>query len=159
MGHILCSGSNDHTSKFWTRQKPGDIIREKGHGVFHDYSTMDDNDMEEAFIPGMGPEDKIEMQEEEKEDEMELVIPGLDLTELEGIKTEKPVVKKTPYQKPIPKKFQAIWNDTKVELDDLEDDRGKAFNYLSFTKMFENYKNTNFLNYFNRSKSTSSQTS
>lgn len=126
VGHILCSGSNDHTSKFWTRQKPGDIIREKGHGVFHDYSTMDDNDMEEAFIPGMGPEDKIEMQEEEKEEEMELVIPGLDLTELEGIKTEKPVVKKTPYQKPIPKKFQAIWNDTKVELDDLEDDRGRG---------------------------------
>lgn len=72
----------------------------------------------------MGPDDKIDMQEEEKEETVELIIPGLDLTEIEGAKSEKPVVKKTPYQKPIPKKFQAIWNDTKVELDDLEDDRG-----------------------------------
>lgn len=29
MGHILCSGSNDHTSKFWTRNRPGDTMRDK----------------------------------------------------------------------------------------------------------------------------------
>lgn len=29
MGHILCSGSNDHTSKFWTRNRPGDSMRDK----------------------------------------------------------------------------------------------------------------------------------
>jgi polyadenylation factor subunit 2 len=29
MGHILCSGSNDHTSKFWTRNRPGDQMRDK----------------------------------------------------------------------------------------------------------------------------------
>lgn len=23
VGHILCSGSNDHTTKFWCRQRPG----------------------------------------------------------------------------------------------------------------------------------------
>lgn len=29
MGHILCSGSNDHTTKFWCRNRPGDPVREK----------------------------------------------------------------------------------------------------------------------------------
>lgn len=29
LGHILCSGSNDHTSKFWTRNRPGDLMRDK----------------------------------------------------------------------------------------------------------------------------------
>lgn len=77
----------------------------------------------------MGPEDKIETAEEEKEDAVKMMIPGLDLTEQETVSVDKPQVKKTPYQKPIPKKFQAIWNDTKVELDDLEDDRGEILNY------------------------------
>jgi hypothetical protein len=71
----------------------------------------------------MGPEDKIETQEQEKEPEGELMIPGLDLSEEMSMKMEKPAVKKTPYQKPIPKKFQAIWNDTKVE-EELDDEKG-----------------------------------
>jgi len=29
LGHILCSGSNDHTSKFWTRNRPGDKMRDR----------------------------------------------------------------------------------------------------------------------------------
>lgn len=29
LGHILCSCSNDHTSKFWTRNRPGDLMRDK----------------------------------------------------------------------------------------------------------------------------------
>lgn len=29
LGHILCSGSNDHTIKFWTRNRPGDQMRDK----------------------------------------------------------------------------------------------------------------------------------
>lgn len=29
VGHILCSGSNDHTVKFWTRNRPGDLMRDK----------------------------------------------------------------------------------------------------------------------------------
>ena len=71
----------------------------------------------------MGPEDKVETAEEEKEEE-EQMIPGLDIHEAElSTKQEKLLPKKTPYQKPIPKKFQAIWNDSKVE-DELEDDRG-----------------------------------
>lgn len=29
VGHILCSGSNDHSTKFWTRGRPGDTSEEK----------------------------------------------------------------------------------------------------------------------------------
>ena len=29
LGHILCTGSNDHSSKFWTRNRPGDQMRDK----------------------------------------------------------------------------------------------------------------------------------
>lgn len=29
LGHILCSGSNDHSSKFWTRNRPGDQMKDK----------------------------------------------------------------------------------------------------------------------------------
>ncbi|KAH9319745.1 hypothetical protein KI387_021514, partial [Taxus chinensis] len=32
MGHILCSGSNDHTTKFWCRNRPGDTGRDKQAG-------------------------------------------------------------------------------------------------------------------------------
>lgn len=29
IGYILCSGSNDHTTKFWCRNRPGDPVRDK----------------------------------------------------------------------------------------------------------------------------------
>eukprot|EP01027_Heterolobosea_sp_BB2_P011343 GEZU01016514.1.p1 GENE.GEZU01016514.1~~GEZU01016514.1.p1 ORF type:complete len:445 (-),score=71.92 GEZU01016514.1:23-1357(-) len=29
LGHILCSGSNDHTTKFWVRNRPGDKMNDK----------------------------------------------------------------------------------------------------------------------------------
>lgn len=29
LGHILCSGSNDHTTKFWCRNRPGDDLSDK----------------------------------------------------------------------------------------------------------------------------------
>jgi WD40 repeat protein len=32
LGHILCSGSNDHTTKFWCRNRPGDAMKDK-HNV------------------------------------------------------------------------------------------------------------------------------
>ena len=29
LGHVLASGSNDHTTKFWTRNRPGDSMQDK----------------------------------------------------------------------------------------------------------------------------------
>ncbi|KAK0075925.1 hypothetical protein PV325_006170 [Microctonus aethiopoides] len=116
LGHILCSGSNDHTSKFWTRNRPGDLMRDKynlntlpaGAAGVDDHEIAD----EAAVIPGMGPEDKINIIEEP--DEKISGIPGLDLDHVvdEGKKCAN---KKVPYSKPIPRNFQAQWNEMEAE--------------------------------------------
>lgn len=36
LGHILCSGSNDHTSKFWTRNRPGDTLKDRYNTGYED---------------------------------------------------------------------------------------------------------------------------
>ncbi|KAM3965896.1 pre-mRNA 3' end processing protein WDR33-like [Aphomia sociella] len=107
LGHILCSGSNDHTSKFWTRNRPGDLMRDKYNLNTLPPGVQDDHDLEEpAVIPGMGPEDKVEI----FSSDTDKVIPGLDLdTTFVPMDFEKKV-KKVPYSKPIPRNFQAQWN-------------------------------------------------
>lgn len=107
LGHILCSGSNDHTSKFWTRNRPGDQMRDKYNLNTLPPGVQDDHDLEEpAVIPGMGPEDKVEI----FSSDTDKVIPGLDLdTTFIPMEFEKKV-KKVPYSKPIPRNFQAQWN-------------------------------------------------
>lgn len=107
LGHILCSGSNDHTSKFWTRNRPGDLMRDKYNLNTLPLGVQDDHDLEEpAVIPGMGPEDKVEI----FSSDTDKVIPGLDLdTTFVPMDFEKKV-KKVPYSKPIPRNFQAQWN-------------------------------------------------
>ncbi|XP_051165665.1 uncharacterized protein LOC127284318 [Leptopilina boulardi] len=116
LGHILCSGSNDHTSKFWTRNRPGDLMRDK-----YNLNTLpagavgiDDHEIadEYAVIPGMGPEDRINAEGEPEEKNGG--IPGLDLDHAidEGKKFTN---KKVPYSKPIPRNFQAQWNEMEGE--------------------------------------------
>ncbi|XP_046743358.1 uncharacterized protein LOC124409648 isoform X1 [Diprion similis] len=119
LGHILCSGSNDHTSKFWTRNRPGDLMRDKynlntlpaGAAGVDDHEVADDS----PVIPGMGPEDRINA-DGESEDKSG-GIPGLDLDHAidEG---KKCASKKVPYSKPIPRNFQAQWNE--MEAEDIE---------------------------------------
>lgn len=47
LGHILCSGSNDHSSKFWTRNRPGDLMRDKYNlnTLPANMAGMDENDL------------------------------------------------------------------------------------------------------------------
>ncbi|KAA0193222.1 hypothetical protein HAZT_HAZT000841, partial [Hyalella azteca] len=120
LGHILSTGSNDHTTKFWTRNRPGDKMRDRYNlntlppGVLADDSMdIDDiplsanyehgNAVGGAAIPGMGPDDKIQ---EAQADGGAETIPGLDF---DAAQFER-FIKKTPYAKPIPKNFQAAWN-------------------------------------------------
>lgn len=107
LGHILCSGSNDHTCKFWTRNRPGDLMRDKYNLNTLPPGVQDDHDMEEpAIIPGMGPEDSVEI----FSSDTDKAIPGLDFdTTNMPLEFEKKV-KKVPYSKPIPRNFQAQWN-------------------------------------------------
>ncbi|XP_011301530.1 uncharacterized protein Wdr33 [Fopius arisanus] len=120
LGHILCSGSNDHTSKFWTRNRPGDLMRDK-----YNLNTLpagacgiDDHEIadEAAVIPGMGPEDKINADIEMEEENNSTIsgIPGLDLDHTAD-DSKKLASKKVPYSKPIPRNFQAQWNEMEAE--------------------------------------------
>ena len=120
-GHILATGSNDHTVKFWSRNRPGDSMRDKYNlntlppGQEEDYgnigdmveSSQQDTMRDSVTIPGMAPEDRVEHA---------TVIPGLDFQTTGEPPGEK---KKQPFSKPIPKSFQANWNT-----DNPEPDRG-----------------------------------
>uniref|UniRef100_A0A0K2TIQ6 Wdrepeat proteinlike [Tribolium castaneum] n=1 Tax=Lepeophtheirus salmonis TaxID=72036 RepID=A0A0K2TIQ6_LEPSM len=45
VGHILCSGSNDHTCKYWTRNRPGDSMRDKYNLNMSTTADVDDASM------------------------------------------------------------------------------------------------------------------
>jgi hypothetical protein len=126
IGHILCSGSNDHTVKFWTRNRPGDQMRDKYNlnTLPPSLAGLEDYEMDEHVIPGMGGmnEDRVEFGEppmilseppppihinqgiQHEQIAVNGLIPGLDL----DVSTVRD--KKVPYNKPIPKNFQASWN-------------------------------------------------
>lgn len=55
----------------------------------------------------MGPEDKIELSSNEVSS-----IPGLDLDIISVGEDKQAKMKKVPYSKPIPRNFQAQWNET-----------------------------------------------
>ncbi|KAG8580749.1 hypothetical protein GDO81_007407 [Engystomops pustulosus] len=130
LGHILCSGSNDHTSKFWTRNRPGDKMRDRYNlnllaGMSEDgveYDDVEPNNL--AVIPGMGiPEQlKMAMEQEqigkEESNSVEMTIPGLDwgMDEVMQKDQKKVPQKKVPYAKPIPAQFQQAWLQNKVPL-------------------------------------------
>jgi len=112
VGHILVTGSNDHTVKFWTRNRPGDSMRDKYNlntlpaGQEEDYGNTEVGQSSVA-IPGMAPEDRIEAESGR------LNIPGLDFS---GPVTEPAVdQRKLPFAKPIPENFQANWNKEGAE--------------------------------------------
>ncbi|XP_023336441.1 pre-mRNA 3' end processing protein WDR33 [Eurytemora carolleeae] len=121
VGHILTTGSNDHTVKFWSRNRPGDPMRDKYNlntlpaGVEEDTGNIGDiNDTKpgvdgvgvgSSSIPGMGGVDRTEKQD------FKLSIPGLDV---QGA-PEEPSLKKTPFVKPISRTFQSSWNEPKTE--------------------------------------------
>jgi len=112
-GHILATGSNDHTVKFWSRNRPGDSMRDKYNlntlppGVEEDYGNIGDfvdtskKDSVKASvaIPGMAPEDRVESS---------TAIPGLEFHSTTDLQVD--LKKKQPFSKPIPKSFQSSWN-------------------------------------------------
>uniref|UniRef100_A0A4W4FFY7 pre-mRNA 3' end processing protein WDR33 n=1 Tax=Electrophorus electricus TaxID=8005 RepID=A0A4W4FFY7_ELEEL len=129
LGHILCSGSNDHTSKFWTRNRPGDKMRDRYNlnllpGMSEDgveYDDMEPNSV--AAIPGMGIPEQLKAAMEQEQTigkdaapEAEMSIPGLDwgMDEVMQKEQKKPPTKKVPYAKPIPAQFQQAWAENKV---------------------------------------------
>lgn len=86
---------------------------------FQKYKVILNLIQDDAAIPGMGPEDKIEFTESLTADKG--FIPGLDVDPNSTIlTTDSKDSKKVPYSKPIPRNFQAHWNDTgKMDDDEL----------------------------------------
>lgn len=53
MGHILCTGSNDHTTRFWCRDRPGEGVSGSGTGAGGvEESTEEDGGYD--ALPGFG---------------------------------------------------------------------------------------------------------
>lgn len=63
--------------------------------------------IDDAVIPGMGPEDKVEFTESLTADKG--FIPGLDLDAGGRLTNDRDREKKVPYSKPIPRNFQVQW--------------------------------------------------
>lgn len=106
MGHILASGSNDHTCKFWTRNRPGDKMRDKYNlnllpkGMHGEENEYDESESSSA-IPGFGglPDSTADS------------IPGLDdlPRALHQDHDQAHPNRKVPYSKPVPKQFADQW--------------------------------------------------
>lgn len=119
LGHILCSGSNDHTIKFWTRNRPGDQMRDKYNlnTLPASLANLDEGDYDDnIIIPALGIEDKIDITESLVSERA--TIPGLDL-DTSSITDVKKSLEKKPYSKPIPRNFQAQWDDIKPDDDSI----------------------------------------
>lgn len=132
LGHILCSGSNDHTIKFWTRNRPGDQMRDKYNlnTLPASLQGLEECEIDEhnIAIPGMGPEDKIDFTESLMADKG--FIPGLDLDTSNLGENKRDKDKKVPYSKPIPRNFQAQWNDTGLANDDASKEIKDVINQI-----------------------------
>lgn len=132
VGHILTTGSNDHTVKFWSRNRPGDSMRDRYNlntlppGQEEDYGNLADlagggggsasvfdagrlKASSASFIGSAAALPIIPGMAPEDKVEGDVnarpSIPGLDFQEV----IEEP--KKQPYAKPIPKTFMANWHE------------------------------------------------
>ncbi|XP_013416027.1 pre-mRNA 3' end processing protein WDR33 [Lingula anatina] len=123
MGHILVSGSNDHSTKFWTRNRPGDHMRDKynlntlpvGMGEDVDYDDIQSI----AKIPGMGLEYGVAEHLKPKPPEEAMPsIPGLDWKEEQQSAINRHHAmqqqqmasrRKHPQTHAVPKKFEQAW--------------------------------------------------
>ena len=56
LGHLLVSASNDHTTRFWSRERPGDASSVFSGGGEKPPAVVDTSqqDEEEAMVPGFG---------------------------------------------------------------------------------------------------------
>ena len=54
LGHILVSGSNDHTTRFWTRNRPGDVIQDHRTQLRKDEEGMSVNKATPAVTSAEG---------------------------------------------------------------------------------------------------------
>ena len=112
MGHILASGSNDHTCKFWTRNRPGDKMRDKYNLNLLGYEEEFESDILSSssnVIPGFeGGFSEASPKYESNE------IPGLDDMMGQPQQSQNHQQyhqRKTPYTRPVNPHFENQWNN------------------------------------------------
>ena len=68
VGHVLASGSNDNTSRFWTRSRPGDVFNDKFAIGKAASEALGVKDVEKILNPFGQPEDEGQQSEDEQQD-------------------------------------------------------------------------------------------
>ena len=140
MGHILASGSNDHTCKFWTRNRPGDKMRDKynlntlpkgfGEEEYDEVETAGDRSSMSS-IPGFGGFNDGD-DRGRRDSSGDMAIPGLDDNPVQQHQPQQSYhhqqqqqhhqyQRKVPYSKPVPRQFQDQWNNNNREGQGEED--------------------------------------
>ncbi|CAF1231236.1 unnamed protein product [Adineta steineri] len=117
LGHMLVSGSNDHTTRFWTRNRPGDTVLERSEEGLLLHATrleqlhreeLEHERSEEMNMPGLGFEGGL-LEQLQQQDEIttrrEAGIPGLDYSNDD----EESRRRRVPFAKPVPKPFEKAW--------------------------------------------------
>lgn len=111
LGHILASGSNDHTVKFFTRNRLGDKMTDKYNlnlvpkGQDGDEEEMlnefDENNVEAAAIPGLGLEEMSNQMEQQQS-----------MQQNTHQQHQQQMQRKVPFSKKIPRQFENQWSDS-----------------------------------------------
>ncbi|CAM4961270.1 unnamed protein product [Rotaria socialis] len=120
LGHMLVSGSNDHTTRFWTRNRSGDTVLERSEeGLLMQAARLEQLHREELEhersiemnMPGLGFEGGLleqlqqQQQQEEISNQRDVGIPGLEFSNDD----EESRRKRAPFAKPVPKTFEKAW--------------------------------------------------
>lgn len=135
LGHMLVSGSNDRSTRFWTRNRPGDTFvdkvddtmtpkMERSTGTIfknHELPEIEKQKDGSILLPGLGFEPgMLEMLNEDNKEESSQdnylfsptsKQPQRNAPLFDADEDEKR--KKAPYSKPIPKEFEKAWQSNK----------------------------------------------
>ncbi|XP_053201417.1 pre-mRNA 3' end processing protein WDR33-like [Panonychus citri] len=109
LGHILASGSNDHSCKFWTRNRPGDRMVDK--------YNLNEKTQESKYCDEMKLSDSIPGISKEKSEDIfpEMVFDKSPVEIFPPVESklaeEGEQQRKVPFSKPIPKDFADQWSE------------------------------------------------
>ena len=109
LGHILASGSNDHTVKFFTRNRLGDKMIDKYNlnlmpkgqeGDDEEMLNEFDDNVDCAAIPGLGLEEMSNQLEQQQAIQQQIM------------QQQQQTQRKVPFSKKIPRQFENQWSDS-----------------------------------------------
>ncbi|CAF4693904.1 unnamed protein product, partial [Rotaria sp. Silwood1] len=131
LGHMLVSGSNDHTTRFWTRNRSGDTVLERSEeGLLLHAARLEQLHREELEhersmemnMPGLGFEggllEQLQQQQDELTNQREVGIPGLEFSN----EDEESRRRRAPFAKPVPKSFEEAWRSVDTFSGSMEQD-------------------------------------